>query len=86
MGPLFKSGIGSHLSAFDLPYLAMSVEGQMLEQDKDHELGAHAEKLVDQIKADLEYDEEGKSFFKKEKILNLVFKVTDFMRQLSKRI
>ena len=58
----------------------------MLEQDKDHELGAHAEKLVDQIKADLEYDEEGKSFFKKEKILNLVFKVTDFMRQLSKRI
>ena len=58
----------------------------MLEQDKDHELGAYAEKLVGQIEADLDYDEEGKSFFRKEKILNLVFRVADFMRQLSKRI
>ena len=55
----------------------------MLEQDK---VGSHAEKLVGQIESDLEYDEEGKSFFKKEKILNLVFRVADFMRQLSKRI
>ena len=51
-----------------------------------HEIAAHAEKLVVQIEADLEYDEEGRSFFKKEKILNLVFRVADFMRQLSKRI
>ena len=77
MGPLFESGIGRHLQ--HLTFL----EGQMLEQDK---VGSHAEKLVGQIESDLEYDEEGKSFFKKEKILNLVFRVADFMRQLSKRI
>ena len=53
---------------------------------RDHDLGSHAERLIAQIEADLQYDERGKSYFKKEAILNLVFRVTDFMRQLSKRI
>jgi hypothetical protein len=58
----------------------------MDEQERDHELGAHAEKLVGQIESELQYDEEGKSFFRKSSILNLVFRAADFMRQLSKRI
>jgi len=58
----------------------------MEEQEKDYELGQHAEKLVGQIETDLKYDERGKSYFEKSTILNLVFRVADFMRQLSKRI
>ena len=58
----------------------------MENQEKDYELGEHAERLVGQIETDLQYDERGKSYFKKESILNLVFRVADFMRQLSKRI
>lgn len=54
--------------------------------DRDHDLGGHAERLVAQIEADLQYDETGKSYLKREAILNLVFRVADFMRQLSKRI
>ena len=56
------------------------------EVGRDHDLGSHAERLIAQIEADLQYDERGKSYFKWEAILNLVFRVTDFMRQLSKRI
>ena len=58
----------------------------MEDKEKDHELGEHAERLVGHIESELQYDEEGKSFFKRESILNLVFRVADFMRQLSKRI
>ncbi len=58
----------------------------MDEQERDHELAEHAERLVGQIESELQYDEEGKSFFRKSSILNLVFRVADFMRQLSKRI
>ncbi len=58
----------------------------MEQSEKDHELGEHAERLVGQIESDLKYDEEGKSYFEKSSILNLVFRVADFMRQLSKRI
>ncbi len=58
----------------------------MEEGIKDHEIGQHAEKLVGQIESDLKYDEEGKSYIEKLSILNLVFRVADFMRQLSKRI
>jgi len=56
------------------------------DQEKDYELGEHAERLVGQIESDLRYDERGKSYFNKSSILNLVFRVADFMRQLSKRI
>jgi hypothetical protein len=58
----------------------------MEEGEKDHEIGQHAEKLVGQIESDLKYDEAGKSYIEKSSILNLVFRVADFMRQLSKRI
>jgi hypothetical protein len=58
----------------------------MDEQERDHELAEHAERLVGQIESELQYDEEGKSFFRKSSILNLVFRAADFMRQLSKRI
>ena len=58
----------------------------MEDQEKDYELGEHAERLVGQIESDLSYDERGKSYFNKSSILNLVFRVADFMRQLSKRI
>lgn len=58
----------------------------MDDQEKDFELGQHAEHLVGQIESDLKYDEVGRSYFEKSKILNLVFRVADFMRQLSKRI
>lgn len=54
--------------------------------DQDHDLGRHAERLIAQIEADLQYDETGKSYLKRGVALNLVFRVTDFMRQLSKRI
>lgn len=63
------------------------------EVGRDHDLGSHAERLIGhaerliaQIEADLQYYETGKSYIKREAILNLVFRVTDFMRQLSKRI
>ncbi len=58
----------------------------MEEQEKDHELGQGAERLVGQLEADLRYDEAGKSYIEKSSVLNLVFRVADFMRQLSKRI
>ncbi len=58
----------------------------MEEQEKDYEIGQQAEKLVGQIESDLRYDEIGKSYIEKSSILNLVFRVADFMRQLSKRI
>ena len=58
----------------------------MEEQEKDHEIGQQAEKLVGQIESDLSYDEEGRPYIEKSSILNLVFRVADFMRQLSKRI
>jgi len=58
----------------------------MEEQEKDYEIGHGAEKLVGQIESDLRYDETGKSYIEKSSILNLVFRVADFMRQLSKRI
>jgi len=58
----------------------------MEDREKDHELAEHAEKLVSQIEKDIQYDENGRAFFPKEVILNLVFRVTDFMRFLSKRI
>ena len=54
--------------------------------DRDYSLGQDAERLIGQIEAELQYDERGRSYLRKEKILNLVFRVTDFMRQLSKRI
>ena len=46
--------------------------------DRDHDLGEHAERLVGKIETELQY-------LRKESILNLVFRVADFMRQLSKR-
>jgi hypothetical protein len=58
----------------------------MEEQDKDYEIGQSAEKLVGQLESDLRCDEAGKSYIEKSSILNLVFRVADFMRQLSKRI
>ena len=58
----------------------------MEDSEKDHELGQHAERLVGQLETDMKYDEEGKSYIEKSSILNLVFRVADFMRQLSKRI
>ena len=58
----------------------------MEDHDRDHELGQQAEKLVGHIESELQYDEEGKSFFRKSSIINLVFRVADFMRSLSKRI
>ena len=58
----------------------------MEDREKDHEIGEHAERLVGQLESDLKYDEEGKSYIEKSSILNLVFRVADFMRQLSKRI
>ena len=58
----------------------------MDDQEKDYEIAEHAERLVGQIESELQYDERGKSFLKKSSILNLVFRVADFMRQLSKRI
>lgn len=58
----------------------------MEEQDKDYEIGEEAERLVGQIESDLRYDDEGKSYIEKSSVLNLVFRVADFMRKLSKRI
>ena len=58
----------------------------MEEPEKDHELGEHAERLVGVIESELQYDERGTTYFRKDQILNLVFRVADFMRQLSKRI
>ena len=58
----------------------------MEDKEKEHDLGEHAERLVGHIESELQYDERGKSYFRKESILNLVFRVADFMRQLSKRI
>jgi hypothetical protein len=58
----------------------------MEEQSKDYELGEEAERLVGQIESDLRYDETGKSYIEKSSVLNLVFRVADFMRKLSKRI
>jgi len=58
----------------------------MEDREKDHELGQQAERLVGQLESDLKYDEDGKSYIDKASILNLVFRVADFMRQLSKRI
>jgi hypothetical protein len=58
----------------------------MEDREKDHEIGESAERLVGQIESDLKYDEEGKSYIEKSSILNLVFRVADFMRKLSKRI
>ena len=54
--------------------------------ERDYELGSHAETLVDNIEADLKRDEAGKPYILKSAVLNLVFRVADFMRQLSKRI
>ena len=85
MGPLFKSGIGSHLNTF-ASILINELEASLEDQEKDHEIGHQAEKLVAQIESDLKYDEEGKSYIEKSSIINLIFRVTDFMRQLSKRI
>jgi len=58
----------------------------MEEQEKDHELGEEAERLVGQLEANLKYDETGKSYIERSSVLNLVFRVADFMRKLSKRI
>ncbi len=58
----------------------------MDDQEKDRELGQHAERLIGQIEADFKYDEEGKAYFLKTSILNLISRVSDFMSQLSKRI
>lgn len=58
----------------------------MEDQDRDHELGEHAEVLIDHLNKELKRDEKGRSYFRKEAVLNLVFRVADFMRQLSKRI
>jgi len=58
----------------------------MEEQSKDYELGEEAERLVGKIEADLKYDETGKSYIESSSVLNLVFRVADFMRKLSKRI
>lgn len=58
----------------------------MEDHDRDHELGEHAEILIDHLNKELKHDEKGKSYFRKESVLNLVFRVADFMRQLSKRI
>ena len=67
------------------PYLEIW-RSNMEDREKDHELAEHDEKLVSQIEKDIQYDENGRAFFPKEVILNLVFRVTDFMRFLSKRI
>jgi hypothetical protein len=58
----------------------------MEEQERDHELGEEAERLVGQLEANLKYDETGKSYIEKSSVLNLVFRVADFIRKLSKRI
>ncbi len=58
----------------------------MEDNNRDHELGEHAEVLVDNITSELKRDEKGKSYINKESVLKLVFRVADFMRQLSKRI
>ena len=55
----------------------------MEEQDKDYEIGEEAERLVGQIESDLRYDDEGKSYIEKSSVLNLVFRVADFMRKLT---
>ena len=68
------------------PYLAICMERNLEDQEKDHELGQQAEKLVGQIESELQYDYDGRSYFRKSSILNLVFRVADFMRALSKRI
>jgi hypothetical protein len=56
------------------------------DQEKDIELGMHAEKLISHIESELQYDEEGKSYLMKKSILNIIFRVTDFMKHLSKRL
>lgn len=60
--------------------------GDQQDADRDHDLGGHAERLIGQLEADLQYDETGRAYLRRESILNLVFRVADFMRQLSKRI
>jgi hypothetical protein len=58
----------------------------MSDEARDHEIGQHAERLVGHIESELRYDEEGKSYLAKSSILALVFKITEFLRHLSKRI
>ncbi len=58
----------------------------MGEGERDHEIAQHAERLVGHIEGALMYDEVGKSYLVKSSILTLVFKITEFLRHLSKRI
>jgi len=58
----------------------------MEEGERDYEIAQRAESLVGYIEAALNYDEEGKSYLVKSSVLTLVFKITDFLRHLSKRI
>ena len=58
----------------------------MEDQNRDYELGQHAETLVKEIESNLKQDEKKQSYIEKSAVLNLVFRVADFMRQLSKRI
>jgi len=62
------------------------VEDVMEDQVKDYEIGHQAEILIQEINAHLKHDEREKSYIEKQDVLKLVFRVTDFMRQLSKRI
>jgi len=58
----------------------------MEEGARDHEIGQKAEHLVGQIEAELKYDEEGRSYLEHSAVMRLVFRVTEFMQHLAKRI
>ena len=58
----------------------------MGEGERDHEIAQHAERLVGHIEGVLMYDEEGRPYLEKSSILALVFRITEFLRHLSRRI
>jgi hypothetical protein len=58
----------------------------MGEGERDHEIAQHAERLVGHIESALMYDEEGRAYLDRSAVLALVFKITEFLRHLSKRI
>jgi hypothetical protein len=58
----------------------------MGEAERDHEIGQHTERLVGYIEAELRYDEEGRAYLERSSVLALVFRITEFLRHLSRRI
>ncbi len=61
-------------------------EGAMDEGDRDHEIAQDAESLIGHIESELQYDEEGRSYLTRSAVIALVFKITEFLRHLSRRI